>query len=106
MAHTATQDTPTVFRSRRFSDQVSSLNDDLHDQTRLLAEAVKMVDGLGIYIMAVEADRARNKRIQVAYSRECKALDGVEVRRTAEWSHWAANRFGVEIRWCIPTEAA
>lgn len=87
---------------RRFSDPVSPLNDGLHDQTRLLAEAVKMVDGLGLRIIAVEADRARNKRIQVSYSYECDALDAVEVARDGLWSHWAVNHRGVEIRWCVP----
>jgi hypothetical protein len=94
------------FHPRRFTDPVSQLNDEIHDTTRRLANAVEMIDGLGIRIIAVEADRARNRRIQVAYSRECNALEAVEVTRDAIWSHWCANRFGVEIRWCIPVEAA
>lgn len=97
---------PDVFRPRRFSDPVSPLNDDVHDTARRLTHAIEMLDYLGIRIMAVEADRARNRRIQVAYSRECDRLDGVEVMRTALWSHWCAHRHGVEIRWCIPVEAA
>lgn len=97
---------PAVFRPRRFSDPVSPLNDELHETTQRLAHAVEMVDRLGIRIMAVEADRTRNRRIQVSYSPECNALEAVEVARDATWSHWCANRFGVEIRWCIPVEAA
>lgn len=99
-------DTPAVFRPRRFSDPVSQLNQDVHDTTRRLTQAIEMVDGLGIRIIAVEADRIRNRRIQVAHSRECNALDAVEISRDAVWSHWCANRFGVEIRWCVPVEAA
>lgn len=106
MAHAATHDTPAVFRPRRFSDPVSPLNDDLHDQTRLLAAAVEMIDRLGLQILSVEADRTRNRRIQVIHSPEVDALGGVEVARQNGWSHWSANRFGVEIRWCIPMEAA
>jgi hypothetical protein len=97
---------PAAFRPRRFSDPVSDLNADIHDQARMLSAAVEMVDKLGIRIIAVEADRARNRRIQVAYGPECHALDAIEVARDAAWSHWCANRFGVEIRWCIPVEAA
>ncbi len=97
---------PAVFRPRRFTDPVSQLNDEIHDTTKRLAQAVEMVDRLGIRIIAVEADRARNRRIQVAYSPECQALDAVEVARDATWSHWCASRFGVEIRWVVPVEAA
>lgn len=95
---------PAVFRSRRFSDPVSDLNAEAWDNTRLLATAVEMVDGLGLHILSVEADRLRNRRILVEYTPECAALEGVEIHRTAEWSHWAANRFGVEIRWCLPAQ--
>lgn len=99
-------DTPVVFKNRRFSDPVSPLNDDIHDETRRLITAIERVDGLGIQILTVEAERSRNKRILVAYSRECDALDGVEVARQQGHSHWCASRFGVEIRWAIPMEAA
>jgi hypothetical protein len=101
-----TRDDPAVFKPRRFSDPVSPLNDGIHDETRLLLAAVELVDGLGLKIIAVDADRGRNKRILVSYSRECDALEGVEVARQAGASHWAANRFGTEIRWVIPMEAA
>lgn len=93
--------TPAVFRRRRFSDPVSSLNETIHDTTRALTQAITMVDGLGLRIISVEAERNRNKRIHVVYGPECAALDAVETSRNAEWSHWTANRFGVEIRWCI-----
>lgn|SRR5512139_423667 len=107
MRNAVLHDSPAVFRRRRFSDPVSQLNDDIHGITRSLALAVEMVDRLGIRIIAVEADRARNRRIQVVYSPECNALEeAVEVARNAVWSHWCANRFGVEIRWCIHVEAA
>lgn len=98
--------TPAVFRPRRFSDPVSSLNENIHDAARALAQAVAMVDGLGLQIICVEAERNRNKRILVTYGPECAALEGVETKRNAEWSHWCANRFGVEIIWCIPTQEA
>lgn len=98
--------TPGVFRSRRFSDPVSPLNESIHDAARTLARAIEMVDGLGLQIISVEAERSRNRRIHVTYSAACDALDGVETRRNAEWSHWTANRFGVEIRWCIPSREA
>lgn len=97
---------PAGFRPRRFTDPVSQLNDDIHDTTRRLTQAVEMVDRLGLKILSVDADRARNKRILVTHSRECDALGGVEVARQSGCSHWSANRFGVEIRWCIPLEAA
>lgn len=100
-------DCPPVFHPRRFSDPVSPLNDSLIDQTRMLAAAVKLIDERGLRILSVDADRSRNKRVLVEYSRkECDALEGVEVARQGGFSHWSANRFGVEIRWCIPVEAA
>lgn len=95
-------DTPAVFRPRRFSDPVSDLNADIHDRARLLASAVEMVDDLGLQIVSVEADHTRNSRVIVIHHTErCAALGGVEVARSAGYSHWCANRFGVEIRWCI-----
>lgn len=98
-----TCDDPAVFRNRRrFSDPVSPLNCDLHDAARMLAAAVEMVDGLGLEILSVDADRQRNRRILVNYSPLCAALEGVEYKRGPEWSHWTASRFGVEIRWCVP----
>ena len=97
---------PDVFTHRRLGDSVSPLNDELHDTTRLLAEAVRMIDQLGLKIISVDADRSRNKRVLVSYSRECDALEGVEYKRQGGYSHWCANRFGVEIQWCIPAEAA
>lgn len=97
---------PNVFRPRRFSDPVSDLNATVHDKARLLASAIEMVDRMEIEIIAVEADRTRNSVIQVAYSRACDQLHGVEVMRNGVWSHWCANRNGIEIRWCIPVEAA
>lgn len=99
-------DTPAVFHRRRFSDPVSDLNADLHDKTRLLAQTVEMVDRLGLEIIAVDACRVRNSIIQVAPSPACEALEGVEVARSNGFSHWCANRFGVEIRWCVPMRAA
>lgn len=94
------------FHPRRFSDPVSSLNGDVHETTRRLVQTIEMLDRLHIEIVNVEADRQRNRRINVAYSRECAVLEAVEVARDAQQSHWCANRFGVEIRWCIPVEAA
>lgn len=99
-------DDPAVFKPRRFSDPVSPLNADVHDTARLLASAVEMLDGLGIQILAVEADRLRNKRIQVVYGPECERLGGVETARGNGFSHWTANRFGVEIVWCVQTGEA
>lgn len=95
-----------IFRPRRFSDPVSPLNEDIHDETRLLLSAIALVDKLGLKIISIDADRSRNKRILVGYSHECDALDGVEVARHNGASHWAATRHGVEIRWVIPMEAA
>lgn len=105
MAHAA-HDIPSCFRRRRFSDPVSDLNAHVHDKTRLLAQTVEMVDRLGLKIMSVEADSRRNSVIHVVSSAGCDALDGVEVARQNGYSHWCANRFGVEIRWCIPVDAA
>lgn len=95
-----------VFHPRRFSDPVSDLNADMHDRARLLAQTVEMIDRLGIVIYSVEADRSRNSRVHVAYSRECDALGAIEYKRANGWSHWIANRFGVEIVWRIRMEAA
>lgn len=95
-----------VFRPRRFSDPVSEINAQVYDRSRLLAKATEMVDRLGLTILSVEADRTRNSRILVQHTPECAMLDGVEVARSSGYSHWAANRFGVEIHWCIPVEAA
>lgn len=101
-----TCDDPAVFHPRRFTDPVSDLNAHIYDRARLLAQAVEMVDRLGIEIMSVEVPYKRNSRILVAYSRECDALEGVETKRGIGWSHWTANRFDVEIVWCIEQEAA
>lgn len=106
MSNRALQNIPSVFHPRRFSGPVSPLNDGIHDETRMLPSAVALVDKLGLKIISVDADRGRNKRILVSYSRECDALDGVEVARQNGASHWAATRYGVEIRWVIPMEAA
>lgn len=99
-------DPPAVFTSRRFSDPVSDLNAHVYDKARLLEQAVKMVDGLGIQIISAEAGLHYNNSILVAYCRACDALEGVEVKRHAGNSHWCANRFGTEIRWVLPWEAA
>ena len=101
-----TCDDPAVFKPRRFTDPVSDLNAHVYDRSRLLAQVVEMVDGLGLQILAVEADRTRNSRVMVMYARECDALEGVEVVRQGGFSHWCATRFGVEIRWCISMEVA
>lgn len=106
MRNSLFQDPAVFIKRRRFSDPVSPLNEELHDQARLLAAAVETVDRMGLKIISVEADHARNRRIYVAHTPECEALEGVEVARQNGWSHWAANRFGVEIRWCMPVEAA
>lgn len=97
---------PAVFTARRFSDPVSDLNATVYDKARLLEQAVKMVDGLGIRIISAEAGINFNNAILVSYSRECDALEGVEVKRANGNSHWCANRFGTEIRWILPVEAA
>jgi hypothetical protein len=94
-------DTPAVFRPRRFSDPVSDLNAAVHDKARLLAQTVEMIDKLGLRIVSVEADHVRNSRVIVSHAPECALLGGVEVARADGYSHWCANRFGVEIRWCI-----
>lgn len=101
-----TQADPAVFRPRRFTDEVSPLNDEMHDQARLLLQAIAMVDRLGLQILSIDADRSRNKRILVSYCRQCDALEGVEIMRQAGASHWGATRYGVEIRWVIQMEAA
>lgn len=97
---------PGVFRPRRFSDEVSPLNDGIHDEARLLLSAIALIDKLGLKIIAVDADRSRNKRVLVEYCRACEALEGVEIMRAPDASHWAATRHGVEIRWVIQMEAA
>lgn len=99
-----TCDDADLFKPRRFSDPVSPLNDKVYDKARLLAQVVEMIDGLGIEIMNVDADRVRNSRVQVAPSRQCDALEGVEFKRQNGFSHWVANRFGVEIVWCFPVQ--
>lgn len=106
MTSRALENIPSAFPPRRFSDPVSPLNDGIHDETRMLLSAVELVDKLGLKIISVDADRSRNKRILVSYSSECDALEGVEVARQNSASHWAATRYGVEIRWVIPMEAA
>lgn len=95
-----------VFTPRRFSDEVSPLNDGIHDEARMLLSAIALVDKLGLKIIAVDADRSRNKRVLVEYCRACDALEGVEVVRQHGASHWAATRYGVEIRWVVQMEAA
>lgn len=99
-------DIPPVYRQHRFSDPVGPLNEEIHDATRMLLQAIALVDELGLQILSVDADRSRNKRILVRYCRQCDALEGVEVMRQGGVSHWAATRYGVEIRWCVEMEAA
>lgn len=100
-----TDDAPDVFR-RRFTDPVSALNDTVFDGARMLVKAVEMVDRLGLEIIAIDADRSRNKRVQVRYSRACDELEGAETSRQNGVIHWTANRYGVEIVWCKQMEAA
>ncbi len=97
---------PAVFHPRRFSDSVSDLNAHVYDKSRLLAQAVKMVDDLGIRIISAEAGINFNNAVLVDYSRACDALDGVEVKRINGNSHWCAHRYGTDIRWVLPVEAA
>lgn len=104
VTQTMLADDPLVFRPRRFSDPVSDLNAIVFDRARQLGMVVEMIDRLGIEIMRVEAERTRNIRVQVAYGPECDVLEGVEVKRADGWSHWCANRYGVEIVWCIPVQ--
>lgn len=87
---------------RRFTDSISDLNADVYDSARLLARAVELVDHLGLHIIAVEADRSRNQRLQVTYSPACDQLDGAQTACHNGYCHWTANKFGVEIRWCLP----
>jgi hypothetical protein len=101
-ARQSAEDMPAVFTRRRFSDPVSDLNATVHDKARLLAATVEMIDQLGLQIVSLEADHTRNSRVIVLHHAErCAPLGGVEVARDAGYSHWCANRFGVEIRWCI-----
>lgn len=99
-------DVTKAFHRRRFSDPVSDLNAMVYDKARLLEQAVRMVDDLGIHIISAEAGINFNNSLLVSYSPACDVLEGVEVKRINGNSHWCANRFGTEIKWVIPVEAA
>ncbi|MFH2082050.1 MAG: hypothetical protein ABIK08_11265 [Pseudomonadota bacterium] len=88
-----------ALRPHRFGDPVNPENGDIHDAARSLVAAVQTLDRLGIRIVSIEADRLRNQRVVVDYSRECDALGGVETVSGPYWSQWTANRYGIEIRW-------
>ena len=95
----------TAQQFRRVGDEVSPINADMLDQSRLLQEAVRMVDHMGLSIVSAEAQASpRNQRIQVMDQGPEGMLklfpDAVEQRRTPGWSVWVTNRYGVEIRWC------
>lgn len=88
-----------VCRPHRFGDPLNPANEDIHDAARLLVAAVATLDRLGIRIVSIEADRLRNQRVVVDYSPACDDLGGVETVSGPYWSHWTANRYGIEIRW-------
>lgn len=89
-------------RPHRFDDPISPPNVDIFDTARGLVQAVALLDRLGIEVVTVQADRRRNQRVMVEYCRACDKLEGVECQRSAEWSTWTANRYGIEIRWMRP----
>lgn len=91
-----------ILARHRFGDPVSIPNSDIHDTVRMLVTTVEMLDRMGIEVVSVVADRSRNQRVLVNYSRECDALEGVECQRGPDWSYWTTNRFGIEIRWMRP----
>lgn len=95
----------TSLQFRRADDPVSPTNADMLDQSRLLQEAVRLVDHMGLAIVSAEAQASpRNQRIQVMDqgpdAMRTLFPDAVEQRRTPGWSVWVINRYGVEIRWC------
>lgn len=90
-----------ALRAHRVYDPINPANCDIHDAARLLVAAVETLDRLGIRIVAVEADRLRNQRVVVEYSPACDKLGGVETASGPYWSHWTANRYGIEIRWVL-----
>lgn len=89
----------TLCRAHRFGDPLNPANCDIHDAARGLVAAVETLDRLGISIVSIEADRLRNQRVVVEYSKACDALGGVETVSGPYWSQWTANRYGIEIRW-------
>lgn len=102
------QITPHLPQCRRLADPVSALNHDVYDQTTLLANAVRLVDHLGVEILSVEAQPyPRNNLILVRDHGQIMATlfpEAVEQRRNASYTVYVASRFGVEIRWTRATE--
>jgi hypothetical protein len=92
-------------RAHRFSDPISEMNGDIRDAARGLVTAVAMLDQMGIAVVSIEADRRRNQRVMVEYSRDCDALNGVPFILGPVWTTWTASRYGIEIRWMLPTES-
>lgn len=93
-------------RPHRFGDPMNPGNNDIHDAARGLVAAVAVLDRLGIAVVSVEADRLRNQRVVVEYSKACDALDGVEIVSGPYWSQMTAHRYGIEIRWMRMKEPA
>lgn len=84
---------------RRIGDSISERNADMQDSASLLANAVGLIDRLGLTILAIDADRSRNRSIQVQAGPACASLDGVLAASSGGYNHYCANRFGCEIRW-------
>lgn len=94
--------------SRRLGDDVSPINERVYDAARALTVAVRLVDQLGLAILAVEADARGRQRIQVAPGQRTERLHaelaGVETCNGN--CHYRAERYGVEIVWVELGEAA
>lgn len=99
---------PAVFKTRRLSDSVGPLNEQVHDQARLMTQAIAMLDAQGIEVISASVAKPtvseRNPSILVIPTRACAHLQAACVQRNSVQEKWVAQRFGCEITWYLPTE--
>lgn len=88
------------YPARRLGDEVSPVNERVFDAARALTVALRLVDHLGLHILAVEADERGRQRIQIVGDpRGLLHGDLVGVVSRNGDRHYRAHRYGVEIVW-------
>lgn len=92
--------------TRRLGEAVSPTNERVYDAARALTVALRLIDQLGLTILAVEADAYGRQRIQVAADARTGVLRAEPVVVTSNGNrHYRAERYGVEIVWVEHGEA-
>ncbi len=86
--------------ARRLGDDVSPINERVYDAARALSVAIRLIDQLGLQILAVEADDRGRQRVQIGGDPKNRLKGKIVAVNTANGNfHYKAERYGVEIVW-------